>query len=79
MKAIEINSKTDKYGNLRIDYPLNKKDSKVRVLILIDDDYINPDDEKLWLQSISKNPEFDFLNDPEEDIYSINSGEPIDD
>jgi hypothetical protein len=79
MKAIEIKSKTDKYGILRIDYPLNKKDRKVRVLILIDDDYINPEDDNLWLQSISKNPVFDFLNDPEEDIYSINSGEPIDD
>jgi len=45
MKAIEINSKTDKFGNLKIDY-LNKKDSKVRILILMDDDYLNPDDEK---------------------------------
>jgi hypothetical protein len=43
MKAIEINSKTDKFGNLKIDYPLNKKDSKVRILILMDDDYLNLD------------------------------------
>jgi len=79
MKAIEINSKTDKYGNLKIEYPLNKKNSNVRVLILLDDDYLNPDDEKLWLQSISKNPAFDFLNDPDEDIYSIKNGEPFND
>ena len=79
MKAIEIRSKTDEHGNLKIDYPLNKKDSNVRVIILLDDDYINPDDEKLWLKSISKNPAFDFLNDPGEDIYTSKSGEPIND
>ncbi len=79
MKAIEINSKTDKYGNLKIEYPLNKKNRNVRVLILLDDDYINPEDEKLWLQSISKNPAFDFLNDPAEEIYSLKDGEPFND
>jgi len=78
MKAIEINSKTDKFGNLKIDY-LNKKDSKVRILILMDDDYLNPDDERSWLQSLSKNPAFDFLNDPDENIYSLKNGEPFDD
>lgn len=79
MKAIEINSKTDKYGNLKIEYPLNKKNRNVRVLILLDDDYINPEDEKFWLQSISKNPAFDFLNDPAEEIYSLKDGEPFND
>ena len=43
MKAIEINSKTDKYGNLKIENTLNKKDSNVRVIILLDDDYLNLD------------------------------------
>jgi len=62
MRAIEINSKTDKNGILRIDYPLKRKDSNVRIIILLDDDYANVDDEKLWLQSISKNEAFDFLN-----------------
>ena len=33
------------------------------------------DDEKLWLLSISKNPVFNFLNDVEEEIYSIDDGE----
>jgi len=79
MKAIEINSKTDKYGNLKIDYPLNKKDSQVRVIILLDDEYVNPEDEKLWLKAISNNSAFDFLNDPAEDIYSLKNGEPLND
>ena len=77
MKAIAINSKTDEHGNLKIEYPLNKKDTDVRVIILLDDEYSSPDDEKPWLQSISKNPAFDFLNDPGEDIYTCKSGKPI--
>lgn len=34
-------------------------------------------DEEIWLNSISKNPVFDFLNDPAEDIYSLDDGEAI--
>jgi len=79
MKAIEISSKTDSSGLLKIDYNLNKSNSRVRVLILLDDDKRDEDDEVLWMQSISANPAFDFLNDPAEDIYSITDGEPIDD
>ncbi len=79
MRAIEINSKTDKFGHLNIDYKLNKSDIKVRVLILVDDDNSEIEDEKLWLSSISKNPVFDFLREPEEDIYSQKDGEPFND
>lgn len=37
------------------------------------------EEEKLWMDSISKNPAFDFLKDCEEDIYSQKDGEPLDD
>ena len=77
MKAIEINSKTDKAGHLIIDYKLDKSESNVRVLILLDEDSSELEGEKLWLNSISKNPAFDFLNDPMEDIYSLKDGEPF--
>lgn len=55
MKAIELISKTDQQGHLKIDYHLDKKESNVRVIILYDEanDF---DEETLWLQSISKNP-----------------------
>jgi len=79
MRAIEINSRTDKFGHLNIDYKLNKSDLDVRVLILVDDDYPEIEEEKLWMSSISKNPAFDFLSEPEEDIYSHKDGEPFDD
>lgn len=78
MRAIEINSKTDKTGHLKIDYKLDKSDTNVRVLILLDDD-TEQEEEKLWLKSISKNPAFSYLNDPAEEVYSLNDGEPFND
>lgn len=36
-------------------------------------------EENLWMRSISKNAAFDFLNDPAEDIYSLDDGEAIQD
>lgn len=79
MRAIEINSRTDKKGHLKIDYKLNMSERNVRILILMDDDNSIIEDEKLWINSISKNPAFDFLNDPNEDIYSLNDGESFND
>lgn len=79
MRAIEINSKTDKKGHLRFDYKLDKSEKEVRVLILLDEDQAETDDEAIWMSSISSNPAFDFLNDPGEDIYTLNDGEPFHD
>ncbi len=59
MKAIEINSKTDKNGHLRIDYQLDKSERNVRILIFLEDDLSEQDEEKLWMDSISKKPAFD--------------------
>jgi hypothetical protein len=78
MKAIEIKSKTDKTGHLKISYQLDKSNRNVRVLILLDDDN-KIDEEKLWMDSISKSPSFEFLNDKSEDIYSLKDGEPFND
>jgi len=78
MRAIEIKSKTDKNGHLRVDYQLDKSNSNVRILILVDDSY-DENEEKIWMDSISSNPAFNFLNDPEEDIYSIKDGDPFND
>jgi len=35
------------------------------------------EEETLWMNSISKNPAFDFLNEPEEDVYSQRDGEQL--
>ena len=79
MKAIEINSKTDKSGYLKLDYKLDKSESNVRILILFDEDKTEQDEEKLWMSSISKNPALDFLSEEIEDIYSVHDGEPLND
>lgn len=79
MKAIEIKSKTDAQGNLKIRYKLNKPGQDVRVLILVDDKESANDPENQYQKSLKSNPAFDFLSEPEEDIYSANDGEPLDD
>jgi len=79
MKAIEINTKTDKYGHLKLNYPVNKPESNVRIIILIDEKTDEVEEEKLWLKTIGSNPAFDFLNEPGENIYSITNGEPFND
>jgi len=79
MKAIEINTRTDKQGHLKLNYQLNKKDRKVRVIILIDEQSDDIDEEKEWINSIQSNPAFDFLKEPTENIYSLSDGEPFND
>ena len=79
MRAIEINTITDKLGHLKIDYPINKSEKKVRVIILVDDTVDYDDEETLWLSGISSNPAFDFLNEPSENIYTLKDGECFND
>lgn len=74
MKAIEIKTHANQFGNLEINYPLMKKNQNVRVLILLDEE----NEEELWMKSVSNNPAFDFLKD-EEDIYTLNDGNSIED
>ncbi|MEM1172726.1 MAG: hypothetical protein AAGJ08_27525 [Cyanobacteria bacterium P01_H01_bin.35] len=33
--------------------------------------------EQEWLQAAATNPTFDFLKDPEEDIYTLTDGKPF--
>jgi hypothetical protein len=44
-----------------------------------EDDFYEEEEEKLWMNLISKNPAFDFLNEPQEDIYSQKEGKPFND
>ncbi|HJV77414.1 MAG TPA: hypothetical protein VJ602_03460, partial [Paludibacter sp.] len=67
-----------KHGHLILDYPVNKRERNVRVIILVDDQN-DEDEEQIWLKGISSNPAFDFLNEPSENIYSLTDGEPFND
>jgi hypothetical protein len=51
--------------------------TKVRVIILLPEDV--DIDEKEWLRSASVNPAFDFLKEPEENIYTLADGKPFHD
>ncbi|MBD3750461.1 MAG: hypothetical protein IE931_13300 [Sphingobacteriales bacterium] len=75
MKAIELKSKTNQAGHLKIDLDLNVKNSAVRVLILMDES----EEEQNWAAYALKSEAFDFLKEPEEDIYSIRDGKPFND
>ena len=81
MNAIEATGIIDNNNNLKINKIFNKKfvNKSVRVLIMFPDEITNKSndiDEKLWLKSISNNHAFDFLNDAEENIYSLTDGTP---
>lgn len=71
MRAIEIKSKTDHAGHIKLDYQLGRSDQNVRILIILEDESYEQEEEKLWIDSLTKNPAFNFLNEPEEDVYSL--------
>lgn len=77
LTAIETIGTIEVSGRITIDetFSVNAPTS-VRVIVLF------PETEELseneWLQAASKNEAFDFLNEPEEDIYSLADGKPLD-
>jgi len=76
IKAIETTGTIDNHHQLVLDKPIPVVDStRVRVIILLPDEV--DIDEQEWLRAAAKNPAFDFLKDPEEDIYKISDGRPF--
>lgn len=74
MQVIETTAQIDQSGNLHLSRPLRLRNQKVRVIILLPEG--DDIDDKAWQYAI-QNPVFDFLQEPEEDIYSIQDGKPI--
>jgi hypothetical protein len=82
MKAIKTTGKIDKAGVLHLDAPLEPTERSVKVIVLIPEEADRSDadrEEQEWLAGISPNSAFDFLRDPQEDIYSANDGKPFHD
>jgi hypothetical protein len=78
LKAIEVGGTIDEQRRLQLDGPLPiVGPSRVRVIILIPDETEIDDQE--WLQAAASNPAFDFLKEPEEDIYTLADGKPFHD
>jgi hypothetical protein len=78
LKALELMGTVDEQGQLHLDQPLPMAGpSQVRVIILIPEE--TDLDEREWLRTAAMNPAFDFLKEPEEDIYTLADGKPFDD
>ncbi len=76
MTAIETTGIIDEHHQLQLDSLLPiPGPMRVRIIVL----YPRSDewDETEWLQAAARNPAFAFLNDSEEDIYSLADGEPF--
>ncbi len=77
-KTIETTGIIDEENQLQLDEPLPiKGPTRVRVLIMLDEE--DDIDQSEWLRAAASNPAFDFLKDPEEDIYTITDGKPFND
>ncbi len=77
LRAIETTGTVDERRQLRLDEPLPVAASgKVRVIVLISEEDA---EDREWLRAAAANPAFDFLNDPEEDVYTPDDGRPFGD
>ncbi|MEW5828847.1 MAG: hypothetical protein AB1846_08160 [Chloroflexota bacterium] len=79
MTAIEMTGTIDENHQLKLDGVLPiAGPRRVRVIVLsplteIADDW----NETEWLKASMSNPAFEYLRDPEEDIYTIHDGKPL--
>jgi len=77
MKAIETTGIINARGQLILDEPLLAvAPTRVRVVILLPEE--TDIDEMKWLRAAARNPVFDFLKEPDEDIYTLADGRPFD-
>ena len=74
MKAYEKLIKFDEEGNANISLGKDFGLQEAKVVILLKDDEIS---EEEWLKGAMKMGSFDFLNDPTEDIYTLDDGKPF--
>ncbi|MBI3761080.1 MAG: hypothetical protein HY260_04355 [Chloroflexi bacterium] len=78
MTAVELTGTIDEHRQLRLDYLLPiPGPMRVRVIVLYS--LIEEWDETEWLRAAVSNPAFDFLNDSQEDIYTLADGKPFHD
>ena len=79
MTAIEMTGTVDENHQLQLDGVLPFAGPKrVRVIVLSPlIEYTDDWNEMEWLKASLSNPAFDFLHDPEEDIYTLNDGQPF--
>jgi len=74
MNAIEIKTITKSEGSISLEKTGLNGGIPVRVLILSEEEDM---EEKNYLKFLSNNPALDFLNEPEENVYSAKDGKPF--
>ena len=75
MKAIEITGSINEQGNVELDQLLTVTESiRFRGILLFPD----RDEAQEWSLSALRTSAIDFLSDPEEDIYTLEDGKPVD-
>lgn len=73
MEAIEKLVHFDEEGNATLSLGKNFSQKEAKVVVLIKDDEVT---DKEWLALAMKGGAFDFLNDPGENIYTMEDGIP---
>ena len=79
MTAIEMTGTVDENHQLKLDGTLPITGPKRVRVIVLSPLTENPEElsELEWLKASVHNSAFDYLRDPEEDIYTINDGKPF--
>jgi len=73
MKAIETTGTVDSERLIVLDEPVAVEGpTRVRLIILLPEDADIGEEE--WLKAAARNPAFDFLREPDEDIYTLADG-----
>lgn len=76
MTAIEVSGTVDEHRRLRLDGELPiQGPARVRVIILYPSDGELGEPE--WREAAAHNPAFAYLQDPEEDVYTLADGKPF--
>ena len=77
LQAVELIGTIDEKGQLHLDAPISAVgQGRVRVILIPEEAEIG---ENEWLKAAASNPAFDFLKDPDEDIYTLDDGQPFND
>jgi hypothetical protein len=76
LTAIETTGTIEQNGRIVIDETFSVSEpTSVRIIVLFPESEDFSENE--WRQAASKNKAFDFLNEPDEDIYTLADGKPI--
>jgi hypothetical protein len=79
MEVIEVMGAVDAQRQLHVNEPLPAMiaPGPVRVIIMAPDRAYGDISEEEWMRAAARNPEFAWLADPAEDIYTMNDGVPF--